>query len=450
VGSSTSSRLHADKTRALSAQLSRGAGPVGLAKDTSNLFRDRAGGAGRRLDVRAFRDVLAVDPAAGTLDAEGMITYEDLVEACLAQGVMPAVVPQLKTITLGGAVAGVGIEASSHRHGLVHDTVLELEVLLGDGRIVTCTPDNEHADLFFGFANSYGTLGYALRVKAKAVPVRPFVRLEHQPFDDPLRFFAALGERLRAGDADFVDGTVFSPTEMYLTLGRFAATAPYTSDYSFERIYYRSIRERREDWLTVRDFIWRWDTDWFWCSKNVGAQNPLLRRFAFGRKRLGSRTYTKIMRWNARVGLTRKLERLAGLHSESVIQDVDVPLERAAEFLEFYAREIGLWPQWICPIGPAPHSGSFTLYPMRPGWYVNFGFWDVKRTREAHPRGHFNRMIEEKVSALGGIKSLYSESFFPEDEFRRIYGGEAYAALKRKYDPQGAFPGLYEKCVLRR
>ena len=124
---------------------------------------------------------------------------------------MPAVVPQLKTITLGGAVAGVGIEASSHRHGLVHDTVLEIEVLLGDGRIVTCTPDNEFADLFFGFPNSYGTLGYALRVKAKAVPVRPYVRLEHLPFTDAERFFAALGERLRAGEADFIDGTVFSP-----------------------------------------------------------------------------------------------------------------------------------------------------------------------------------------------------------------------------------------------
>jgi len=400
--------------------------------------------------VRHFRDVLAVDPAAGCYEAEGMVTYEDLADACLARGLMPAVVPQLKTITLGGAVAGVGIEASSHRHGLVHDTVLELEVLLGDGSIVTCTPDNEYADLFFGFPNSYGTLGYALRVKAKAVPVKPYVRLEHLPFGDAGGFFAELGRRLRAGEADFIDGTVFSPQKLFLTLGTFAAAAPYTSDYTYERIYYRSIAERREDFLSVRDYLWRWDTDWFWCSKNVLAQNPLVRRLLYGRKRLGSRTYTKVMRWNSRVGATKKLERLLGLHSESVIQDVDIPLERAAEFLEFYAREIGLWPQWICPIGPAPHSGAFTLYPMRPGWYVNFGFWDTKRTRAAHPRGHFNRLVERKVAALGGIKSLYSESFFPEDEFHRIYGGDAYAALKRKYDPRGAFPGLYEKCVLRR
>ena len=376
-----------------------------------------------------------------------MIPYEDLVRGCLARGVMPAVVPQLKTITLGGAVAGVGIESSSHRHGLVHDTMLELEVLLGDGSIVTATPDNGHADLFFGFPNSYGTLGYALRVKARAVPVKPYVRLEHIAFRDVESYFASLGEHLRKGEADFVDGTIFGPGRFVLTLGRFADSAPYTSDYTFEKIYYRSIAEKREDYLTIHDYLWRWDTDWFWCSKNVLAQNPFIRKL-YGKKRLGSRTYTKIMRWNSRLGATKKLERLLGLHSESVIQDVDIPLPRAADFFRFYAEEIALWPQWVCPIGFAGMR-SFTLYPRRDEWYVNFGFWDVKRTREARPRGYFNRRIEEKVAALGGIKSLYSDSYFPQAEFRAAYGGDAYDALKRKYDPGGAFPGLYEKCVLK-
>jgi FAD/FMN-containing dehydrogenase len=401
----------------------------------------------RRLDVRGFNEVLSIE--SNLVDTEGMIPYEALTAACLAKGVMPAVVPQLKTITLGGAVAGVGIESSSHRYGLVHDTMLELEVLLGDGRTVVCTADNEHSDLFFGFPNSYGTLGYALRVKARTVPVRPYVRLEHLKFEKSSDYFRVLGEKLQTGEADFVDGTVFNAGEMYITLGHFADTAPYTSDYTYERIYYRSIREKREDYLTVADYIWRWDTDWFWCSKNVFAQNAFIRKVFYGKERLGSKTYTKIMRWNSRVGVTKKLERVLGLHSESVIQDVDIPLTRAAEFLDFYSKTIGLWPQWICPIGPQPHSGRFSLYPVRNEWYVNFGFWDVKRTREAHPPGHFNRLVERKVVELGGIKSLYSDSFFERDEFDRRYGGEAYARLKAKYDPAGAFPQLYDKCVLR-
>ena len=384
----------------------------------------------------------------GYVDAEGMTTYEDLARACLAHGVMPTVVPQLKTITLGGAVAGVGIESSSWREGLVHDGALEIEVLLGDGRVVVASPSNEHADLFFGFPNSYGTLGYALRVRAQTVPVKPYVHLSHVPFTDGTTFFAQLGEELRAGKADFIDGTVFSPAEMYITLGRFADQAPYTSDYTYEKIYYRSIAGKREDYLSVSDYLWRWDTDWFWCSKNVFAQNPLIRRL-YGKDRLGSRTYTKIMRWNSRAGITKKLERVIGLHSESVIQDVDIPLARAAEFLDFYAREIQLWPMWVCPIGPTAHSGRFTLYPVKNEWYVNFGFWDVKRTREAHAAGHFNRLIERRVIELGGIKSLYSDSFFPRGEFDAQYGGAAYRALKAKYDPQGAFPQLYDKCVLR-
>jgi FAD/FMN-containing dehydrogenase len=438
---------YSKKKEALAEGLRAGSGPVGLQKETSNLFRDRAGGARRRLDVRAFNEVLFV--GKDFVDAEGMTPYEVLVDACLAHGVMPAVVPQLKTITLGGALAGVGIESSSHRHGLVHDSVLEIEVLLGDGRVVTCTRDNEHADLFYGFPNSYGTLGYALRVRAKVIPVKPYVHLTHLPFHDSRLFFQQLETHLKASAADFIDGTVFGPQKMFITLGRFVDTAPYTSDYTYENIYYRSIAEKREDYLTVKDYLWRWDTDWFWCSKNVLAQNWFFRRFLFGRGRLGSKTYTKIMRWNSRVGVTTKLERVLGLHSESVIQDVDIPLPRAAEFLDFYAKEIGLWPQWICPIGFDSREEKFTLYPVRDEWYVNFGFWDVKRTREAHPPGHFNRLIERKVVELGGIKSLYSDSFFSESEFSRFYGGTLFEKLKAKYDPQNAFPGLYAKCVLK-
>ena len=85
--------------------------------------------------------VLGVDPVARTAEVQGMTTYEDLVDATLAHGLMPLVVPQLKTITLGGAVTGLGIESTSFRHGLPHESVRELDVLTGAGELVTATPD---------------------------------------------------------------------------------------------------------------------------------------------------------------------------------------------------------------------------------------------------------------------------------------------------------------------
>jgi FAD/FMN-containing dehydrogenase len=443
-----------DKVSDLLARLrASGPGAMGLAKRTSNLFRDRAPSARPRVDLSGFNQVIAVDVARGSVVAEGMTTYADLVDATLAHGVMPCVVPQLKSITLGGAAAGVGIEASSFRYGLVHETLLALDVLLADGRVVTCTPGNEYRDLFFGFPNSYGTLGYALKVTARTVPVGRYVRLEHVRHSDARRYFEDLEVRCRGrspgDDFDFVDGTVFARNEMVITLGRCVDVAPYTSDYTYERIYYRSIRERTEDYLATQDFIWRWDTDWFWCSKNLHAQNPVVRRLV-GRKRLNSVTYAKIMRWNSRWGVTRALDRLAGQYPESVIQDVDVPVARAPEFLEFLHREIGILPVWICPVRAHDPQARFPLYPMDPGtFYVNFGFWDVVKDRVHREPGHYNRMIERKLAELGGIKSLYSDSYYSEDEFWAIYNRPAYDALKARYDPHGAFKNLYQKCVLR-
>ena len=439
-----------DKKRRLVEQLQSSLtdAPLGLAKDTSNLFRDRHETHKHTLDVRAFNEVLQVNVAEGWVEVEGMTPYAKLVDALLPHGVMPAVVPQLKSITIGGAAAGVGIEASSFKYGLVHETLLELEILLPGGRVVQATPDNEYRDLFNAFPNSYGTLGYVLKLKAMAVPVKPYVRLTHTRYTDALACMRDLEVRCN-GDADFVDGAVFGPNDLVITQGHFVDEAPYTSDYTYEHIYYRSLRERETDYLTVRDFIWRWDTDWFWCSKNLGMQHPVIRRLA-GRKRLNSVFYTKLMRLNSRWGLTKRVDRLLGQYPESVIQDVDIPIAHAPAFLDFLLREIGILPVWLCPVRARRKDVRFTLYPMNPDTlYLNFGFWDVVRRPEPFAPGHHNRLVEQKVAELGGIKSLYSESYYEPEAFWRIYGGPAYQILKKKYDPDGDLKDLYQKCVLR-
>lgn len=423
--------------------------PLALSKSTSNLFRDRSQHRCRRVDLHQFDHVVGADIPAGWVDVEGMMTYEALVDWCLLRDMMPAVVPQLKTITVGGAAAGVGIEATSFRRGLVHDTVREMEVLLPDGQVVVCSPDNEFSDLFYGFPNSYGTLGYALRLRIDMVPVQPFVHIQHHRLVERADFIDVL-IRQCGGDADFVDAVAFAENDYVVTTARLCPSAAWLSDYTYEQIYWKSLRERDEDYLTIRDYLWRWDTDWFWCSQRFGAQHAFVRHL-LGRKRLNSRTYTRWMRVDSRWQLSRRWARIRGVNRESIIQDVDLPSQHAQEFLAFLQREIGIAPIWVCPVRGEVGERIFPLYRLaHAALYVNFGFWDVIESRGPADAAHFNRRIEQEVMRLGGIKSLYSDSYFSREVFKKAYGQQAYERLKDRYDPGRLALDLYDKCVLRR
>jgi len=428
---------------------------VRLAKRTSNLFRFRDQPAGSRvtqLDVSAFSRVLHVDPESRTAVVGGMTTYEDLADATLRHGLMPFVVPQLKTITLGGAVTGLGIESTSLRLGMPHESVLAMEILTGDGQVVTATADNEHADLFRGFPNSYGTLGYALSLTIELEPVAPFVHLRHFRFHDPETCMEAIAKIGAEGSyeghrADFVDGTMFSLDELYLTVGAFSEVAPWTSDYAGHQIFYQSLRGPREDFLTIRDYLWRWDTDWFWCSRPFGVQNAAIRRL-WPRRYRRSDVYRSLVAFDRRHGLSGKLAQRRGQPPrEDVIQDVEIPVGRGAEFLRFFAADVGMSPVWLCPLRLRSDQ-AWPLYPLAPGEvYVNFGFWGTVPLPQGRADGYHNRLVEDEVAALGGHKGLYSTSFYTEEQFWASYNGPAYAALKQRYDGGGRLAGLYEKCV---
>ncbi len=427
---------------------------VRLAKRTSNLFRFGRTGPAATLDVSALSQVIRVDPAARTAVVGGMTSYEDLADATLRHGLMPLVVPQLKTITLGGAVSGLGIESTSLRNGLPHESVLDAEILTGDGRVVLAADGNEHAGLFRGFPNSYGTLGYALSLTIELEPVAPYVHLHHFQFTRPEDCLEAVAQIAAEGSyrghrADFTDGTVFGPDEMYLTVGACSEVAPWLSDYTRGQIYYRSLRGPREDFLTIRDYLWRWDTDWFWCSRPFGVQQPVIRAL-WPRRYRRSDVYRRLVALDRQYQLSARADARRGrVPREDVIQDVEIPVERSAEFLRLFAAEVGMSPVWLCPLRLRGER-TWPLYPMAPGQvYVNFGFWGTVELPPGAVDGHYNRRIEQVVGDLGGHKGLYSSSYYSRKEFGERYNDAQYAPLKQEYDPGGRLLSLYDKCVGR-
>lgn len=425
---------------------------VRLAKPTSNLFRTRAHRDAPGLDTSGLTGVIAVDRQRRTADVQGMCTYETLVAATLAHGLCPLVVPQLKTITVGGAVSGLGIESTSFRNGLPHESVLEMDILTGAGEIVTASRDR-NPDLFRAFPNSYGTLGYSVRLRIELEPVKPFVALRHVRFDSPAALVEAMDRVVETRgyegtQVDYLDGVVFSAGESYLCLGTRTATSGPVSDYTGRHIYYRSIQHKSTDRLTIADYLWRWDTDWFWCSRAFGAQNPRIRRL-WPRRWRRSSVYWKLIALDHRFGVADRLDARAGRPPrERVVQDVEVPLDRCAEFLQWFLAEVPIAPLWVCPLRLRDPDG-WPLYPLASGQtYVNLGFWS---SVPAGPvPGATNRRIEERVSALGGHKSLYSEAFYTPGEFDHLYGGDTYRWVKKRYDPHARLLDLYSKAVLRR
>ncbi|WP_109522767.1 MULTISPECIES: FAD-binding oxidoreductase [Nocardia] len=440
---------------------------VRLAKKTSNLFRARAKNTGPGLDVSGLTRVISVDPVAKTADVAGMTTYEDLVAATLPYGLAPTVVPQLKTITLGGAVTGLGIESTSFRTGLPHEAVLEMDVLTGAGEIITATPDGEYSDLFRGFPNSYGTLGYTVRLKIELETVLPYVALRHVRFHDLRELETTLAkvvdEKSYDGErVDYLDGVVFTAEESYLTLGRQTDEPGPVSDYTGMDIFYRSIqhdsRTPKRDRLTIHDYLWRWDTDWFWCSRAFGAQNPTVRRFWPKRYRRSS-FYWKLIALDHKYHVGDKLEaRKGNPPRERVVQDIEVPVERTADFVEWFLREIPIEPIWLCPLRlryDAATAGSteraWPLYPLEPDrTYVNVGFWSAVPTTPGAQEGAANRAIEKTVTDFDGHKSLYSDAYYDKDEFAALYGGSIYTELKKRYDPDQRLLDLYSKAVQRK
>lgn len=451
--------------------------PVRLAKKTSNLFRPRTSSSSPGLDTTGLTGVVSVDPDARTADVQGMCTYEDLVDATLPYGLMPFVVPQLKTITLGGAVTGLGIESSSFRLGLPHESVLEMDVLTGTGEIVTARPDGTEREraLLRGFPNSYGSLGYAVRLRISLEPVHRYVELRHVRFDSLTALESGMARIVEEGEyddevVDFLDGVVFSAGESYLCLGRRTDEPGPVSDYTGitdkQAIYYRSIQHGGpggsvvRDRLTIRDYLWRWDTDWFWCSRAFGVQNPRVREL-WPQQLLRSSAYWKIIGLDHKYDLGNKIGALKGEGPrERVVQDVEVSIDRAAEFLDWFLREVPIEPLWICPLRlrestPAPGIGGapgsdrpWPLYPLQPDTtYVNIGFWSSAPIESGVDEGAWNRLIETEVSRLGGHKSLYSEVFYSREEFAQLYGGEHSTRLKATFDPDGRFATLYDKAV---
>jgi len=212
-----------------------------------------------KLDISDLNEILQIDPDKRMCVAEPGVTFVDLVEATMKHGLVPFVVPELKTITIGGAVAGCSIESMSYKVGGFHDTCLEYEIITAKGEILNCTPDNENSLVFQMAHGTFGTLGIISKLKFRLIPAKPFVHVTYEKCGDLEAYKSAIWKHYQSRDVDFMDGIIHSPTELVLSTANFTDEAPYTHRYDWTRVYYLSTKDRKEDYLRTPDYFFRYD-----------------------------------------------------------------------------------------------------------------------------------------------------------------------------------------------
>jgi FAD/FMN-containing dehydrogenase len=425
---------HAKKVARIAAQLRAhdGTKPVSLRKKAPPHQVPKGGDLRRRdtkIDVTDLTTIIDIDPVKRICVAESGVMFCDLVEATLRYGLVPIVVPELKTITIGGAVSGCSIESMSYRYGGFHDTCLEYEVVTGRGDVLTCKPDNEHALVFQMVHGSFGTLGILTKLTFRLVPAKPFVRVDYEKYATLDDYQAAIDRHFRAQDVDFMDGIMHRPDELVLCVGRFADKAPFTNAYDWTKIYYQSTRELTHDYLKTPDYFFRYDR---------GVTNVHPKSF------VGRLLFGKLMDSGTTLKLADKLNFMFKTDRPTVILDVFLPFSQAPAFMEWYRREVGHFPLWCVPYKRV-HDYEWLDESFYAGMKDEL-FLDLAIYGMEQPDGkNIHRMIEEKLRELGGVKTLISHNYYSKDEFWSIWNKRNYDRVKAITDPQNVFRDLYTK-----
>ncbi|EAS36549.3 FAD binding domain-containing protein [Coccidioides immitis RS] len=407
------------------------------------------------VDVSKLSNVLRVDKEEKLAVVEPNVPMDKLVECTLQHGLIPPVVMEFPGITVGGGFSGTSGESSSFKHGLFEQTIVAIEMVLGNGEVVRAS-STQNSDLLYGAASSYGTLGVITLLELKLIEARKYVELEYRPVDGLETMIQAFKTATSNPSTHYLDGILFAKDRGVVCVGRLSddpadgspiqhftrATDPWFYLHA-ERINKRQRNQPVSEAIPINDYLFRYDRGAFWGGY-----------FAF---RYFITPFNRVTRWALdrfmRPRVMYHALHKSGLAMQSIVQDVAVPYENALDLLDYLDHAIGCYPLWLCPISLADHRGPWSLMALsqqqglNPSkMLLNFGVWcSASPNREKFVK--LNRDIEHKVQELNGLKCLYAHAYYTEDEFWSIYDRKLYDKLRSIYHADH-LPSIYDKVTV--
>jgi hypothetical protein len=395
------------------------------------------------VDISHLNDIIAIHADEQYALVEPNVPLDRLLSLTLKAGLVPPVVPELPGITCGGAVIGGAGESSSYHAGLFDDNCFEYEMVLGNSHVITASA-TQNSDLFYALPWSYGTLGLLSLIKLKLVPARPYVHLRYCSCETYDEAIACMKQVSQKGEHTFLDGIVYSKTKTVIMLGTFSDNIGLpiqTLSRPHDPWFYEHAHEvtkraaHYEELLPLPDYLFRYNRNGFWMGKVF---------FAFLHI-----PYTKLTRTlfapylNARA-MFDAVQTL-NLTRSFFIHDYVTDFEAAADLIAYADTIVGIYPIWLCPIRTFHAKEKISPTNVsREDVVLDIGIYGRSRKYTADPQGT-NERIERYATAHQSMKVLYSEVFYPEDEFWTIYDKAAYDAIRRKYHAEQVFPDLWTK-----
>ncbi|MFD3329956.1 FAD-binding protein [Streptomyces sp. NPDC058701] len=122
---------------------------------------------GISIDAKGMSRIVSIGGDHAVVEAG--VTWGQLTDATLQVGKTPPALPDYLYISVGGTISIGGIGGTVQRYGLLCDTVQSIDIVTGDGRLVTATA-SVRPDLFNAALSGGGQVGIIVRAKVRLIP----------------------------------------------------------------------------------------------------------------------------------------------------------------------------------------------------------------------------------------------------------------------------------------
>ena len=433
------------------------------------------------------KTALLADDLAAIVDVQAMCSFETLVDALLPLGLIPAVVPEFKGITVGGSLQGLAAESTSFKYGFVHDAIVGFEALLGDGTVLWCSPTS-NSELFYALPGSFGSIALCTRVHMLCIKAQPYVKVTCRQFGSQPECLAhmsgvqsAVKDRaLSSTSPHMIEGLGFSKKSFASVEGTFVSSEEVDPNIHLSRCnqwgypwFYNQVRE-----CLRPSRLWSWILPWSTLSSSsssssfsssspsssflLPAKDYLFRHDRGSFWMASYRIPQFIGKWMGSLLDNSAMFRLANLlpwafpKSQIVLQDFMLPANHLESFFNQSNEIASVWPIWLLPMrnfnshhqGRKEKGAVFGVPLGETGDLCNVGVYGIPSGSYNHRQA--NKLLEAVLFQHGGRKVYYSHSYYDRDFFYgTLYDGPRYFDLRERYHANNKLPDIYEKVVVK-